>query len=62
MDRLPNGDVFMHASMDYIRPNGERVEARPIVPDVETPLVRADLLAGRDAALEAALTWIDGEL
>ena len=62
MDRLPNGDVFMHASMDYIRPNGERVEGRPVVPDVETPLRRADLKAGRDAALEAALAWIDGEL
>ena len=62
MDRLPNGDVFLHASMDYIRPNGERVEGRPIVPDVETPLLRSDLRAGRDAALEAALSWIDGEL
>ena len=62
MDRLPNGDVFMHASMDYIRPNGERVEGRPIVPDVATPLRRSDLRAGRDAALEAALAWIDREL
>ena len=62
MDRLPNGDVFMHAAMDYIRPNGERVEGRPIVPDVTTALRRADLRAGRDAALEAALAWIDSEL
>jgi carboxyl-terminal processing protease len=62
MDRLPNGDVFLHAAMDYIRPNGERVEGRPIVPDVETPLLRANLRAGRDAALEAALSWIDAEL
>jgi carboxyl-terminal processing protease len=62
MDRLPNGDVFMHASMDYIRPNGERVEGRPVVPDVTTPLRRADLRAGTDAALEAALSWIDEEL
>ena len=62
MDRLPNGDVFMHASMDYIRPNGERVEGRPVVPDVATPLRRSDLRAGRDAALEAALAWIDEEL
>lgn len=62
MDRLPNGDVFMHASMDYIRPNGERVEGRPIVPDVTTVLVRADLLAGKDEALRAALSWIDSEL
>jgi carboxyl-terminal processing protease len=62
MDRLPNGDVFMHAAMDYIRPNGERVEGRPITPDVTTALRRADLRAGRDAALEAALAWIDDEL
>ena len=61
-DRLPNGDVFLHASMDYIRPNGEPVEGRPIVPDVETALDREDLMAGRDAALVAALAWIDEEL
>ena len=61
MDRLPNGDVFMHASMDYVRPNGERVEGKPILPDVETPLRRADLKAGRDTALEAALAWIDDQ-
>jgi carboxyl-terminal processing protease len=62
MHQLPNGDVFMHASMDYIRPNGERVEGRPVVPDVETPLRRSDLKAGRDSALQAALDWIDHEL
>ena len=62
MDRLPNGDVFMHASMDYIRPNGERVEGRPVVPDVDDALRRSDLRAGRDAALDAALAWIDEEL
>ncbi|HVR30234.1 MAG TPA: S41 family peptidase [Thermoanaerobaculia bacterium] len=61
-DRLPNGDVFLHASMDYIRPNGEPVEGRPLVPDVEAELTREDLVAGRDAALHAALAWIDQEL
>jgi carboxyl-terminal processing protease len=62
MDRLPNGDIFMHAAMDYVRPNGERVEGQPIVPDVETPLRRDELLAGRDAPLDAALAWIDREI
>ena len=60
-ERLPNGDVFLHATMDYIRPNGERVEGRPVQPDEATPRSRADLVAGSDPALEAALGWIDQE-
>jgi carboxyl-terminal processing protease len=58
-ERLPNGDVFLHATMDYVRPNGERVEGRPVQPDEPTPRSREDLVAGSDPALEAALDWID---
>jgi len=29
-----------------------------VIPDQVVPLARADLLAGRDAKLEAALDWI----
>ena len=60
-ERLPNGDVFLHATMDYIRPNGERVEGRPVLPDELAPRSRADLVAGSDPALEAALRWVDQE-
>lgn len=58
-DRLPNGDVFIHATADFVTADGTRLEGRGVIPDQEVPLRREDLLAGRDAALEAALVWID---
>ena len=58
-DRLPNGDVMIHAYADFVTGDGTRLEGRGVVPDEPTPLTREDLLAGRDRALEAALAWID---
>ena len=58
-DRLPNGDVFIHATADFVTADGTRLEGRGVIPDQPVPLKRADLLAGKDAALEAALAWID---
>ena len=60
-EKLPNGDVFIHATGDFVTADGTRLEGRGVVPDQEVPLTRADLLAGRDAPLEAALKWIDAE-
>jgi carboxyl-terminal processing protease len=58
-DRLPNGDVLIHAYGDFVTATGIRLEGRGVLPDEPIPLLRADLLAGRDAALAAALTWVD---
>ncbi len=58
-ESLPNGDVFLHATMDFIRPGGGRVEGHPVQPDVSAPVTRSDLVAGIDAALDKALAWID---
>jgi carboxyl-terminal processing protease len=58
-DRLPNGDVMIHAYGDFVTADGTRLEGRGVIPDELTPLDRRDLLAGRDRALEAALAWID---
>jgi carboxyl-terminal processing protease len=44
---------------DFTAPDGRRIEARGVVPDVHVPLRRRALLDGRDDALEAALAWID---
>ena len=60
-DRLPNGDLLYHAFADYITPSGIRLEGRGVVPDEFCPLTRADLLAGRDAPLQAALRWISNQ-
>ena len=62
IERMPNGDLLMHAIADFVRPSGERVEGRPVVPDSLVPLTGEGLLAGRDEPREAALAWIVSEL
>jgi len=58
-DRLPNGDLMIHAYGDFVTADGTRLEGRGVVPDQPVPLDRASLLAGHDATLDAALAWID---
>jgi carboxyl-terminal processing protease len=58
-DRLPNGDVLIHAYGDFVTADGTRLEGRGVVPDETVVPARDDLLAGRDPALAAALSWID---
>jgi carboxyl-terminal processing protease len=58
-DKLPNGDVLIHAWGDFVTGTGVRIEGRGVVPDVPVALTRASLLEGRDATLDAALAWID---
>jgi carboxyl-terminal processing protease len=58
-DRMPNGDVLIHAYGDFVTAEGTRLEGRGVIPDEVVPLVREDLLAGRDRTLDAALVWID---
>lgn len=57
--RLPTGDVLMHVVADFVAADGSRIEGRGVTPDERVPLVRADLVANRDAPLGAALRWID---
>jgi len=58
-DRLPNGDVLYHAIADFATPDGTVLEGRGVLPDEPVRPTRADLLAGRDPVLDAALAWID---
>jgi carboxyl-terminal processing protease len=58
-DRLPNGDVLIHAWGDFVTGTGVRIEGRGVVPDEPVDLTRKVLLSGRDATLEGALGWID---
>lgn len=58
-DRLPNGDVLIHAYGDFVTADGTRLEGRGVIPDEVQPIRREDLLAGRDRPLEAALAWVD---
>jgi carboxyl-terminal processing protease len=59
MVRLPTNDVLMHAIADFTGPGGIRIEGDGVVPDVGVQPTRAGLLAGRDAALDAAIDWIN---
>jgi len=58
MERLPSGDVFVHAVADFTDPDGKRVEGAGVVPDEIVPLSEEALKKGRDTALEAAMRWI----
>ena len=58
-DLLPNGDGFQYAVANYISQGGKPLEGIGVTPDVETPLTREALLAGKDPALDAAVSWIN---
>jgi carboxyl-terminal processing protease len=58
LERLPGGDVLQYAIGDFTTAAGDRVEGRGVTPDETVTPTRADLLAGRDPVLEAALRWI----
>ncbi len=60
MERLPSGDVFVHAVADFTDPRGQRVEGAGAVPDEMVPLSVGELSAGRDGPLDAAISWILG--
>ncbi len=62
IERMPNGDLLMHAIADFERPSGERVEGRPVEPESPVSPTREGLLAGRDEPRAAALAWIVSEL
>jgi carboxyl-terminal processing protease len=57
--KLPNGDVLIHATGDFVTADGTRLEGRGVVPDEAVAVERAALLTGRDATLDQALKWID---
>jgi carboxyl-terminal processing protease len=61
MERLPSGDVFVHAVADFTDPTGRRIEGAGAVPDEIVSLKVSDLAAGRDAPLDAAVRWIEGK-
>ena len=58
MDKLPSGDVLLHAIADFVTSTGARMEDGGVVPDVQVVLTRADLLDGIDAPKRAAMEWI----
>jgi carboxyl-terminal processing protease len=60
-EMLPNGDGFQYAIANYISEGGKPLEGLGVTPDVEAPLTRQALLAGKDPALDAAIKWITNQ-
>lgn len=56
--RLPSGDWLYYPTADMTDPAGRRIEGEGVQPDQRASAGVADLLAGRDPALEAALAWL----
>jgi carboxyl-terminal processing protease len=56
-DRLPSGDLLVHAYADFVTPADTRLEGRGVEPDVSAPWSRSALLDGQDSALALALQW-----
>ena len=53
--RLPDGGRLQLSREDYLAPKGRRLEGAGVAPDVVVPLTLADLRAGRDPDVAAAL-------
>ncbi|MFG0313195.1 MAG: S41 family peptidase, partial [Phycisphaerales bacterium] len=58
MDKLPSGDVLLHAIADFVTSTGARMEHGGVVPDYEVKLSREDLLMGIDTPELRAKEWI----
>lgn len=57
---IPGGGRLAYSEVGFAFPDGSRVEGGGIAPDVAVPLATADLLAGRDRALEEAQRFLAG--
>jgi carboxyl-terminal processing protease len=58
--RLPDGGELQLSREDYVAPKGRRIEGQGVEPDVTVERTLADLRAGRDPDLEAALRVLRG--
>jgi len=57
---LADGGQLQLSREDYLAPKGRRLEGRGVEPDQTVPRTLADLRAGRDRDIEAALRWMGG--
>jgi carboxyl-terminal processing protease len=57
---LPDGGILIYPFGLSMTPKGVIVEGRGVIPDKTVELKRADLLAGRDTQLQAALDYLKG--
>ena len=59
IEKLPNGDGFQYASVNYTSSRtGKPLEGVGVTPHAEVSQTREALLEGRDLPMEAAIKWI----
>src|SRR5262249_6708428 len=58
--QLADGDVLLYAWGDLVTATGVRMEGKGVRPDEPVALKIADLQAGKDPVLDAALAWVAG--
>lgn len=58
LEKLPDGSILFYAQGQPRTPKGYIVEGHGVKPDIEIGLTRKELLAGKDAQLEAAIEYI----
>lgn len=61
-DVLPNGAFFVYPNRQYILPDGTVLEEHGVVPDIEISLDRRLLLERIDSQLDAAISYLEGEI
>lgn len=61
-DVLPNGVFFVYPNRQYILSDGTVLEDHGVIPDIETSLDRRLLLEGIDSQLDAAISYLEGEI
>jgi carboxyl-terminal processing protease len=59
--KLPNRDVFLYTTDNFVSVTGRRPEGLGVRPDLEVRHTREALLEGRDRMIEAAVKWIDNQ-
>lgn len=59
--RVPGGGALAYSEFGFQFSDGRQIEGRGLLPDEAVPVTPADLASGRDAALEAALVWLQAQ-
>ena len=57
---LPDGGELQLSRLDYVAPKGRRIEGAGVEPDIEVKRTLAEVRAGRDVDLEAAVRLLRG--
>ena len=58
---LPGKITAAYSALGFYYPNGDQIQRKGIIPDIEVYPTMDDIMAGRDEILEAAITYINSD-